>query len=120
MTRFVSLAVTLLLLVSLQRVSFAQTLTGTGFSAKILLDNPNVRVVQATWSPGGVQDMSKRPARTTYYLTDAALRRTYADGRTELVSYKAGDVDYRPADEVAYSLTNLGSSEARLIAFFAK
>jgi hypothetical protein len=77
---------------------------------KVLLENDKVRVTETRWVAGAVSDSAKRPARVVRALKGGTLQRTYPDGKTELSTYKTGEVRFFEADG-PYALKNIGKSE---------
>ena len=76
---------------------------------KVLLENDKVRVYEARSAPGAESEMRERPFRVIRFLTDARIQRTYADGKTEIVERKAGEVRAAGPDK-AYKTKNVGKS----------
>ena len=74
---------------------------------KVLLENDKVRVYEARSAPGAESEMRERPFRVIRFLTDARIQRTYADGKTEIVERKAGEVRAAGPDK-AYKTKNVG------------
>ena len=76
---------------------------------KVLLENDKVRVYEARSAPGAESEMRERPFRVIRFLTDARIQRTYADGKTEIVERKAGEVRAAGPDK-AYKTKNVGKA----------
>ena len=76
---------------------------------KVLLENDKVRVYEARSKPGAESEMRERPFRVIRFLTDARIQRTYADGKTEIVERKAGEVRAAGPDK-PYKTKNVGKS----------
>ena len=74
---------------------------------KVLLENDKVRVYEARSAPGAESEMRERPFRVIRFLTDARIQRTYADGKTEIVERKAGEVRAAGPDK-PYKTKNVG------------
>jgi hypothetical protein len=77
---------------------------------KVLLENDKVRVYETTFPPGAEASDSVRPYRITRALTDGTLLRIYADGRTDTMQWKAGEVKELGPDP-QYKPRNVGKSE---------
>ncbi len=76
---------------------------------KMLLENDKVRVYEARSKPGAESEMRERPFRVIRYMTDAKILRTYADGKTDTVERKAGEVRAAGPDK-PYKTKNVGKS----------
>ncbi|HXM83445.1 MAG TPA: hypothetical protein VN929_16155 [Burkholderiales bacterium] len=76
---------------------------------KVLLENDKVRVYEARSKPGAESEMRERPFRVIRYLTNARIQRTDADGKTEIVERKAGEVRAAGPDK-PYKTKNVGKS----------
>jgi len=77
---------------------------------KVLLDNDKVRVYESRLKPGAEGPSVERPFRVVRALTDGTIQRIYADGKTETVQWKAGEVRARGPDK-AYAVKNIGKSD---------
>ena len=86
---------------------------------KVLLENDKVRVTESRWVPGATSDSVKRLTRVTRALKGGTLQRTYPDGKTELSTYKTGEVKFFEADG-PYGLKNIGKSEIVLYSVSVK
>jgi hypothetical protein len=71
----------------------------------IELENERVRVLRIRYGPGEASQMHSHPEGVLVFLTDAAARFTYPDGRTEEISGKAGDV--APLDAMTHLPENM-------------
>ena len=67
---------------------------------KVLLENESVNVFDVTFRPGDVSTSRARPARMIYYFTSGTFHLTFADGKTEERSFKAGEAVWRSAETV--------------------
>jgi mannose-6-phosphate isomerase-like protein (cupin superfamily) len=81
-------------------------------SQKVLVDNDKVKVVESTYTPGDESNkkFKKRGFRVVRALTSGTLRRTYPDGKTEMVVIKAGEVRTFE-DGNQFSAKNVGTSD---------
>jgi len=59
---------------------------------KVEFENAQVRVLRFTLGPHEKSPMHEHPANTVVYLTDAHVKFTYPDGKTEERHAKAGQV----------------------------
>jgi len=76
---------------------------------KVLLENVRIRVLDVHVKPGEHVAMHSHPAGILYYLSDAKLRITYPDGRTEERSVKAGTAAW--SDATRHAVENIGATE---------
>src|SRR5690348_10082393 len=79
------------------RVALALAAAGAGAQQKVEIDNPWVRVVRVKAAPHEKIPMHEHPASVLVCLTDIRERMTGADGKSQEVTRKAGDVIYREA-----------------------
>ena len=81
----------------------------------VLADNDKVRVFEAQFKPGdenkAVPSASSRVVRA---LKGGTLMRTYADGKTQNVEWKTGEVRFLEPDKTAYTAKNVGKSDVHL------
>jgi hypothetical protein len=81
----------------------------------VLLDNDNVRAFEVRYEPGdenaSVPISSFRVVRA---LKGGTLQRIYADGKTEKVEWKTGEVRLNEPSKVAYNTKYIGKSELLL------
>lgn len=80
---------------------------------KTLLDNESVNVIDVTFEPGDVSTSKSRPARMVYYFTAGTLHLSYADGKTEDRTFKAGEAVWRSAEII--EVKNTGKSVVHLL-----
>jgi quercetin dioxygenase-like cupin family protein len=64
---------------------------------KVELDNAQVRVLRATYAPNEKSVMHSHPAGVVVFLTDAKVRFTMPDGKTQDVTVKAGTTQWNAA-----------------------
>jgi hypothetical protein len=90
-----------------------QSATKAGTAPTVLLENDKVRVYEITYKPGAVSTGVPTTAyRVVRAITGGTLLRTYADGKTETVVWKDGQVGTIEASE-AYTSKNIGKTEIR-------
>lgn len=77
---------------------------------KILAENDQWRVIEATWQPGQEDNFHYHPAdRVSIYRTDCKLRLTNADGSYKDVSPRAGTAKARTGKPVeSHRAKNIG------------
>jgi hypothetical protein len=78
---------------------------------KVLAENDKVRVFEVRYKPGD-QNLSvpSSSVRVVRALKGGTIQRTYADGKTEKVEYKIGDVRIN-APSGQYTTKNIGKTE---------
>jgi len=77
----------------------------------VLLENARVRVLSVVIKPGEEIGMHSHPPNVAYYMSDATLRITGADGKVENRSAKAGMAAW--SDGAVHTVKNVGTSELR-------
>ncbi len=81
---------------------------------KVLLENDKVRVYEVAFKPGAENtNIPSSSYRVVRYLKGGTLQRTYADGKKQNVSLKAGQVTFGEPGQ-AYSTKNIGKTEVLL------
>jgi hypothetical protein len=77
---------------------------------KILAENEQWRVIQATWQPGQEDNLHSHPAdRVSLFTTDCMLRLTKPDGTFRDATPKAGTAKARTGEPVkAHTAKNMG------------
>ena len=86
---------------------------------KVLHEDDKVRVVEATFKPGDEAPNVARPFRVVRPLKGGTFQFTYADGKTEKVEWKTGQVKVRGPDPV-FTPKNVGKSDVVLYIVFLK
>jgi quercetin dioxygenase-like cupin family protein len=76
---------------------------------KVLLENDQVRVLEARMKPGEKVAMHSHPANVAYFFTDGKIKITYPDGKTEAREIKAGVAAWSEA--VTHAAENVGTTE---------
>jgi hypothetical protein len=74
------------------------------------VDNDKVKAFEVRYKPGEEGANVKRPARVVRALKGGTLMRTYADGKTEKVQWKTGEVKWLGPDPV-FATKNVGKTE---------
>ena len=82
-------------------------------SLNVLLENDVVRVYEARIPVGAEAANIPRPYRIGRALRGATIQRIYADGKTETVEWKAGDVKALGPDR-QYKPKNIGKTDFRI------
>jgi quercetin dioxygenase-like cupin family protein len=95
---------------SVAALSPAQDVAKVSETHKVLLENERVRVLDFHVKPGEKVRMHSHPAASiVYYLTDAKVKYTNPDGRTEERAVKAGTKFWIEA--MRHDVENLGANE---------
>lgn len=92
-------------------------------SVKTLVDNDKVRVQEVRYKPGDVNKTVPRTARVVRALTNGTLMRTYADGKTEKIEWKSGQVRFEEAltgSSPQYTTKNIGKGDLVLYVVILK
>ena len=87
----------------------AQDVVKVSETHKVLLENEHARVLDFHVKPGEKVGTHSHPASIVYYLTDAQVKYTYPDGRTEERTVKAGTASW--SDAVRHDVQNVGANE---------
>ena len=77
------------------------------------LENPRVRVLEATIRPGDKEKTHSHPAYVIYVIAGGKFRNHAADGTVTDGEFKTGDVIYR--DPVTHWAENVGDTTIRLV-----
>lgn len=83
------------------------------YKLKELFENDKVRVLEATFKPGDAAPNVARPFRIIRALKGGTLQRTYADGKTDKLVWKTGEVKVLEASP-PYTPKNVGKSDVVL------
>jgi hypothetical protein len=85
----------------------------SGRMVSVFVENDRVKVYEGRFAPGEKSpQMSKRPDRVEFALTDGQMRHYYPDGKIADVTWKAGEV--RRSERATYQQENVGTSEFRI------
>jgi hypothetical protein len=82
-------------------------------TVKELFENDKVRVTEITFKPGDEGPNIARPFRVNRALKGGTIQRTYADGKTEKVVWKTGEVRGVGPDPV-FTPKNIGKTDVVL------
>ena len=77
------------------------------------LENPRVRVLEATIKPGDKEKTHSHPAYVIYVIAGGKFRNHAADGTVTDGEFKTGEVIYR--DPVTHWAENVGDTTIRLV-----
>jgi len=76
------------------------------------LENPRVRVLEATLKPGDKEKTHSHPAYVIYVIAGGRVRNHNADGTVTETEFKTGDVIYR--EPLTHWAENIGKTTIRL------
>jgi len=79
---------------------------------KLKLENPRVRVLEATLKPGAKEKMHSHPAYVIYVIAGGKARSHAADGTVTDAEFRTGDVIYR--EPLTHWAENIGNTTSRL------
>ena len=79
-------------------------------TVKVLHENDRVRVTENTSKPGDVGPSVVRGHRVVRWLQGGTVMRTYADGKTETIERKTGEVAVGAPEKQAWSIKNVGKT----------
>jgi len=79
----------------------------------VKVDNPRVRVFEATLKPGDKENVHSHPSTVVYVIEGGKFRNYAQDGTATDVELKTGDVHYR--DPLTHSAENIGNTTLRLV-----
>lgn len=89
------------------------TATAKNSTREVLAEGDNFRAYTATFQPGDVSPIAKRPKRVVHALTAGSLERTYEDGKKETSTYKLGETKII-SEERPHKLENTTKSVVKL------
>jgi hypothetical protein len=88
-------------------------------TVKVFADNDKVRAFEIRFKPGDQGANVARPARVLRVLKGGTLMRTFADGKSDKVAYKTGDVVFEEAAQ-PFVPENIGKSDLIFYVVFVK
>jgi quercetin dioxygenase-like cupin family protein len=80
---------------------------------KVTLDNPQVRVMEATLKPGAKEQMHSHPSSIVYVFTGGKVRSHAPDGKVTDSTYTAGQTLYR--EPLTHWAENVGTTTIHLL-----
>jgi quercetin dioxygenase-like cupin family protein len=81
-------------------------------SIALKLENPRVRVLEASLEPGVKEKMHSHPAYVIYVIAGGKVRNHGADGAVTETEFRTGDVIYR--EPITHWAENIGNTTIRL------
>lgn len=88
-------------------------------AVKVLFENDKVRVFEVRFKPGDEGRNVARPFEVVRALNGGTIQRTYADGKTEKVEWKTGQVRAQGPSPV-FTPKNIGKTDVVLYVVFLK
>src|SRR5258705_779780 len=85
---------------------------------KAILENDKVKVFEVRYKPGDGSAARERPGRVVHALTDGTMLRTYPDGKTQKMEWKAGDTKWLPKE--SFGNKNVGKNDVVLLVIETK
>jgi quercetin dioxygenase-like cupin family protein len=95
---------------STEKSKAADPLQVAGNVYTLIMENEQVRVLDARFSPGAKAVMHSHPNHVIYVLTDGKIKITTSDGKTSNVDLKAGQAIWMQAGQ--HAAENVSKSEA--------
>jgi quercetin dioxygenase-like cupin family protein len=83
-------------------------------NVKVLLENEQVRVVEATRHPGTKVPMHTHPTLIAYYFSPAKVKLTSPDGKSKVKDIPAGKVVWFP-NGVTHALEVMGTTDQHVL-----
>ena len=80
---------------------------------KVTLDNPHVRVMEATLNPGDKEQMHSHPSYVVYVIAGGRVRNHGADGTTSESTFTPGQTIYH--DPVTHWSENIGTTTIKTL-----
>ena len=80
---------------------------------KVLLDNDEMRLLEIRLQPGDKEPMHSHPPGVVYALSDARVKHTSAEGKSEETVLKKGEARWR--DATSHTVENTGSTEVHAL-----
>src|SRR5437870_3908596 len=111
--KLITLSLLLVLFIALNAHAQDSTKTTPGVSVKVLFENENVKVIEATFPPGATTDWHSHPNHVAYALTDGKLEITEKDKPAIVAEMKAGNASYSTA--VTHKVKNIGTATVKMV-----
>ena len=80
---------------------------------KVLLENDEVRVLEARLKQGAKSEMHSHPRNVAYFLNDSRAKFTFPDGKSENADLKRGQAMWY--DAVSHSVENTGTEDVTAV-----
>ena len=82
-------------------------------TTKVLIDKPDVRVLEVNVKPGEAIPMHSHPENIVYFITGGKIKTTTSDGKVTEVTRKPGEVLW--SAPVTHSNENVGTAPTKVI-----
>jgi quercetin dioxygenase-like cupin family protein len=109
-----ALFITLVLGFTAQSVMAADQMPASAEDVKVLLENDEVRVVEATRKPGTKVPMHTHPRLIAYYFDAAKVKLTSPKGKSTVKNIPAGKLIWYP-DGVTHALEVIGTADQHVL-----
>ncbi|MDQ1451202.1 MAG: hypothetical protein QOK38_1068 [Acidobacteriaceae bacterium] len=80
---------------------------------KVLSENDQVRILKVHYGRGEKSVMHSHPDSVAVYLSNAKVKMTFSDGKTQEAEVKAGEAQFTPA--ATHLPQNIGTKEVEMI-----
>jgi quercetin dioxygenase-like cupin family protein len=80
---------------------------------KVLSENDQVRILKVHYGRGEKSVMHSHPDSVAVYLSNAKVKMTFPDGKTQEAEVKAGEAQFTPA--ATHLPENIGTKEVEMI-----
>ena len=80
---------------------------------KVLLENDEVRVLEARLKQGAKSEMHSHPRNVAYFLNNSRAKFTFPDGKSENADLKRGQALWY--DAVSHSVENTGTEDVTAV-----
>lgn len=80
---------------------------------KLVFENENIRIMEATFTPGASIGMHSHPGHAVYLLAGGQLRLSYPDGSNKDMDVPTGQALWIPAE--SHAAENVGIGEVRVL-----
>lgn len=77
------------------------------------LNNAHVQVLEYTSKPGQKEEMHAHPAILIYIIKGGKVKSTTADGKSQMIEYKDGDLVWR--EPITHTIENVGTTEIKAL-----
>ena len=84
-----------------------------GVTVKVLTENDNVKISEATFAPGAIADWHTHPQHTVYAVTDVNMKEEIKGKEATTAEMKAGQAMWSQA--VTHTVTNVGKMPFTII-----
>ncbi|WP_266182621.1 cupin domain-containing protein [Dyella humicola] len=82
-------------------------------TTKVLIDKPDVRVMEVNVKPGEGIPMHSHPENVVYFVTGGKIKTTTSDGKVTEVTRKPGEVMW--SAPITHKNENVGTTEEKVI-----